>query len=106
MTRERKEGSRRPGGVLRAFRWVFISRRNGRVTVAQWPNLPLAIFLLCTLASRIFHPSGAAATFVRVVGVAALIGWALDEVARGVNPFRRMLGAAVLVTTVVLLVLR
>jgi hypothetical protein len=105
MTLEPNEKTRRPGRVLRGFRWAFVSRRNDRVTVAQWPNLPLAIFLVCTVASRVFHPAGVAATFVRVVGVVALIVWALDEMARGVNPFRRLLGGAVLVTTVVLLVL-
>ena len=37
-----------------------------------------------------------AATFTRGVGSVALVVWALDELLRGVNPFRRALGAVVL----------
>jgi hypothetical protein len=84
---------------------MFVSRRSGRLVVAQWPNLPLAIFLVAAAASRIFRPSGDAATFLRVLGIVALVVWALDELMRGVNPFRRILGGAVLVATVVGLVL-
>jgi hypothetical protein len=98
MTRERAE---RAGTAVRALRWLFVSRRTGRLTVAQWPNVPLAVFLLASVASRVFHPSGGVATFLRVLGIVALIVWALDELARGVNPFRRILGAVVLVATVV-----
>jgi hypothetical protein len=90
---------------VRAVRWLFVSRRTGRLTVAQWPNLPLGVFLLAAAASRIFHPSGGGATFLRTLGAVALVVWALDEVLRGVNPFRRFLGGAVLVATVVGLVL-
>jgi hypothetical protein len=57
-------------------------------------------FLLASVASRVFHPSGGATTFLHVLGVVALLVWALDEIVRGVNPFRRLLGGAVLVATV------
>jgi hypothetical protein len=106
MTPERERRPERSGTAVRALRWAFVSRRHGCLTVAQWPNVPLAIFLLATVASRVFHPARAAATFLRVLGVVALVVWAFDEVARGVNPFRRMLGVAVLVATVALLILR
>jgi hypothetical protein len=79
---------------------MFVNRRSGRLTVTQWPNLPLAVFLLAAVASRIFRPSGGTATFLRVLGLVTLIVWALDELIRGVNPFRRILGGAVLVATV------
>jgi hypothetical protein len=84
---------------------MFVSRRSGRLTVAQWPNLPLALYLVTAAASKIFRPSGDPATFLRVVGFVALVVWALDELIRGVNPFRRILGGAVLVASVVGLVL-
>jgi hypothetical protein len=42
-------------------------------------------------------PDGAV-TAVTAVGTVALVVWALDELVRGVNPFRRLLGAGVLVT--------
>jgi hypothetical protein len=73
--------------------------------VAQWPNLPLAVFLLTAAVSGIVRPSGGAATFLRTLGVVALVVWALDELIRGVNPFRRVLGGGVLAATVVGLVL-
>jgi hypothetical protein len=33
----------------------------------------------------------------KVVAIGSLIFWALDEVVRGVNPWRRFLGVAVLI---------
>jgi hypothetical protein len=39
-------------------------------------------------------------TAVEVTGTAALVIWAVDEIVRGVNPWRRMLGAVVLAATV------
>jgi hypothetical protein len=105
MTPEQAGRAERSGRAERAVRWLFVSRSTGRLTVAQWPNLPLAVFLVVSAVSRIFHPSGDAETWLRVLGVIALIAWALDELVRGVNPFRRILGAAVLAVTVADLVL-
>ena len=87
------------GCAAAVLHWMFINRRHGRVTIAQWPNVPLAAFLLISAASRIFHPSGGTGTLVRALGLVALSGWALDELMRGVNPFRRILGGAVLAAT-------
>ncbi len=44
----------------------------------------------------LFHPSGAVGTVVDVVASVALIAWAVDELVRGVNPWRRILGGGVL----------
>ena len=82
--------------IRRVANWSFRSRRTGAITVAQWPNAPLVIFGVVTVALRSFHPSGGIATAGRVVAGLALLVWALDEVVRGVNPFRRMLGVVVL----------
>jgi hypothetical protein len=38
---------------------------------------------------------------VSVVATVALLWWSIDEIVRGVNPFRRILGAVVLVAVVV-----
>jgi hypothetical protein len=85
---------------------MFVSRHSGRVTVAQWPNAPLWAFIVLSVVSRVFHPSGGLATLLRVLAVAALVVWAIDELVRGVNPFRRILGAAVLLATVANLAFR
>jgi Na+/citrate or Na+/malate symporter len=80
---------------------MFASRRTGRITITQWPNIPLWLFIVVAVVTRISHPSGSAATLARTVAVVALLVWALDEVLRGVNPFRRALGLAVVVVTLV-----
>ena len=92
--------------IRRVGNWFFCNRQTGAITVAQWPNVPLVIFVLVTVALRSFHPSGGIATAGRVVAGLALFVWALDEVARGVNPFRRMLGVVVLGTGIAGLALR
>jgi hypothetical protein len=106
MTPERAGRAERSGTAVRAFRWLFVSRQTGRLTVAQWPNIRLGVFLLAAVVSRVFHPSGPPATFLRIIGVVGLIAWAVDEIVRGVNPFRRILGGAVLVATVANLIWR
>jgi hypothetical protein len=44
----------------------------------------------------LLDPSGDLRTGLDVIGTAALAIWAVDEIARGVNPFRRLLGCFVL----------
>ena len=82
--------------VVRIVDWAFRDRRTGRIVIAQWPNAALAVWLAATVASAVLTPGGAGRTALRVVAVGALTWWAVDEVARGVNPWRRALGAVVL----------
>jgi len=88
------------GIVRRALRWMFLNRRTGRITVAQWPNIPLSVFILLSIALVSIRPSGHTEMVVRVSSDVALLVWAVDEVVRGVNPFRRILGFVVLVATI------
>jgi hypothetical protein len=81
--------------------WLFRDRRTGRITIAQVPNAPLIVFLVATGVRWVVHPSGTGGTVVRVTGAVALVVWAGDEVLRGVNPWRRLLGGVVLAVTVV-----
>lgn len=81
--------------------WLFLDRRTGRIVIAQRPNLTLTLWLVCLVVARLTHPHGAWSTALRIVGAVALVAWAGDEIARGVNPWRRLLGAAVLVGAVV-----
>jgi hypothetical protein len=85
----------------RSLRWLFLNRRTGRITIAQWPNIWLSVFLVASIVMRIVRPAGTAETVLQWLVRVALMLWALDEVLRGVNPFRRLLGLAVLVATVV-----
>ena len=79
------------------IRWMFEDRKSGRLVIAQAPNLPLWVFLGAWLASAVFHPSGRTGLLIKGVELFALTIWAADEVFRGVNPWRRMLGAGGLV---------
>jgi hypothetical protein len=68
--------------------------------VVQWPNVSLWLYIAASLAARTSHPSGRAHEILRLVVAASLLIWALDEMARGVNPFRRFLGLAVAAATI------
>ena len=70
--------------------------RNGQVTLAQWPNPALAVWLVTVLVGWTGVLGAARSTTLADVGMGALIVWALDELIRGVSPFRRLLGAVVL----------
>ena len=80
-----------------ALGWIFRDRKTGRIVIVQFPNLPLGVWIGASLLRRVLSPSGHLATFLFVVAAAALLVWAVDEVVRGVNPWRRFLGAAVVV---------
>jgi hypothetical protein len=73
------------------FDWLFRDRRTGAIVVLQGPNVALIVFIVTRLADLVWPHAvfGAVATV-------ALVVWAVDEVLRGVNPWRRVLGAVVL----------
>ena len=72
--------------------WLFRNRETGKITIWQWPNIPLWVFLVARVAQAIFDGS-----WLGVVATIALVIWALLELVKGVNPFRRLLGLAVLI---------
>jgi hypothetical protein len=80
--------------------WLFRNRRTGGVTVVQLPNASLGIFLAATAVRLLASPHGGVRTAVDVAANVALLCWAGDELIRGVNPFRRMLGGVVLAIVV------
>lgn len=73
---------------------MFRNRQTGEITIAQFPNLSLWIVLAVMVLRRVMAPNGSIATSVDAVGAAALVWWSLDELIRGVNPWRRLLGIA------------
>ena len=84
-----------------AFDWLFRNRQTGRITIAQFPNVPLWIFIAGAAVRRFADTHGDVDAALTVVTTAALVVWALLELFRGVNPFRRMLGGGVLMVTLV-----
>jgi len=93
------------GWGRRTVRWMFVSRRTGKITIAQWPNAWLSVFLVATIVTRVV-PAGATEAVLSWVALVGLTVWAIDEVVRGVNPFRRGLGLAVLAATAIGIALR
>ena len=96
---ENETGEGRPPGrgdvVIRLTDWLFRDRRTGRITIAQVPNPALLVFLTGAVVARLTRPS-TLADAASTVGRVALAVWAVDEIVRGVNPWRRLLGAGVL----------
>ncbi len=86
--------------------WLFRSRETGRITIAQFPNVPLGLWLVASAVQWMFHPSGTVDTGLTVLATAGLIWWAADELVRGVNPWRRFLGGVVLALQVAKLAAR
>ena len=74
------------------------------MVIAQWPNVALGIWLVATVVEALADPGGRPGSALRLVGRLALAWWAGDEILRGVNPWRRMLGAIVLAGLVASLV--
>lgn len=86
--------------------WLFRNRETGEITIAQFPNPPLWI-LVAAVVARWFVPEDSGwHTAFGAIALAALVWWAGDEIVRGVNPWRRILGASVLVIALALLVVR
>jgi hypothetical protein len=85
--------------------WTFENRRTGGLTIAQVPNASLIVFIVAAAASHIV-PSGVWRDTTLVAMYGGLLVWAGDEMIRGVNPFRRALGAVVAGATIASLVLR
>ncbi len=67
---------------------MFRNRATGEITVAQFPNVAISIYLI-TVVLRWFMPSNSVLDWI---AAGALAWWAIDELFRGVNPWRRLLG--------------
>ncbi len=77
----------------------FGSLRLKGLVIAQFPNAPIAIWMLAALSARFL--SGDAESVALAIASVSLTAWAYLELAQGVNWFRRLLGATALVYVVV-----
>lgn len=77
------------------FDWWFRNRKTGRITVGEPANLPIKIVTITTLVG-VLLPRGTLRERLGEVAVLALAWWAVDEAARGVNPYRRSMGGVAL----------
>lgn len=69
------------------------------MTIVQFPNKLLGIALAAAALNLVVR--GPVQAFVAAVFYLALALWAYDEITKGVNRFRRLLGLAVLLYIVV-----
>jgi uncharacterized membrane protein YhhN len=79
------------------LQWFFRNRVTGAVTIAQAPNLVLWIVIAAGVLLWVWPSPGRTNVVLEIVLKGGLMVWAADEIFRGVNPWRRCLGAAVLV---------
>jgi hypothetical protein len=70
-----------------------------RFPVVQFPNAPLALAILAGVVASRVH--GTSHSYAMAVAYLALTVWAYEELTRGVNWFRRGLGAAFVVILIV-----
>ena len=74
--------------------WWLCDRRTGNWVIGQWPNPAIWVFAIASVVA--WSPFDWLDPQLRLVGSGALIVWGADELFRGVNPFRRVLGGSVL----------
>ena len=84
--------------VWRAFKHLTTLGYPRRYPLVQFPNLPLIIALICGYGSR--HIRGTGHAYLLAVAYLAMTIWAYEELVRGTNWFRRLLGLAFLVILV------
>jgi len=75
---------------------MFRSRKTGKITMAQLPNWSLTLWFLASGVMWLVHPQGWVHDVLVVIASGALALWAADELLRGVNRFRRLIGFATL----------
>ena len=81
--------------MRRFLHWFFRNRETGEVTIAQAPNLVLWVVIAAGVLLWVWPPPGNTGVALKFIFKGGLLVWAVDEVFRGVNPWRRCLGAAV-----------
>ena len=89
------------GRKLTAWQWMFQSRKTGRLSIVAWPNLALWVWIAIGITRRLTPMDGWVDEVLVVAGTGALVVWAADELLRGVNPWRRLLGFAALISIAV-----
>jgi hypothetical protein len=71
---------------------------GGSRPIVQFPNPPLIVSLVCGLVAGSLEGEGA--RIASALSTVALTAWAHEELADGVNAFRRLLGLAFVVLSV------
>lgn len=80
------------------FKW-FITDKKGKVAIAQWPNLPLALWAVFNVIAY-FSDDNIKNGFSFLAKI-FLLAWAYFELTKGSSPFRRVFGLIVMAVVVI-----
>lgn len=75
--------------------WWLRDKQTGEITLGQRPNPAILVWLVTALV-RWLDVWPERSDELRWIGAGALVVWGLDELVRGANPLRRLVGALVL----------
>jgi hypothetical protein len=92
-----------PSGLWRAFKRLTQLGWPRSFPIVQFPNAPLIIAVLAGRIATQTH--GTTHAYASAVSYLAMTIWAYEELAHGVNWFRRLLGLAYAISTIVHLAL-
>ncbi len=83
--------------MIKVKEWLdnFIRDKHGHIVLWQNPNIPLWLWFISTILSRIL-PYGQADFVASLVSFGSIFTWAYLEITSGVNGFRRSVGCLVL----------
>ena len=81
--------------------WWFRNRQTGRITVGQFPNWPLFAIVIGWVVRSVAAEGSTAHTVTGWAVTVLWLYWGGDEIVRGVNPWRRALGSAVVAITII-----
>jgi hypothetical protein len=73
---DRDEATTQGGGsskFRRIVRWMFVNRRAGGITLAQWPNVALSVFITLSIAQRLNIARATPQTSLRLISVVAIL---------------------------------
>ena len=84
------------GHRVGSWRWWFEHRETGEITIAQFPNWPLWGVGAAWLVRAVTDDGSGLHRLAGVALPVLWLVWGTDELVRGVNPWRRVLGATVL----------
>ena len=76
----------------------FFSDKHGNLVLWQMPNAPLLLWLLFLVIAN--ETTGATSDWFHKASTISLMIWALLELGYGTTPFRRILGACILLLLV------
>lgn len=81
--------------------WLFRDPRSGKLAILHLPNLPILLWLGTLVARLVVEAGTTVHTLLAWAGWITLGWWAVDELVRGLSPFRRLLGLGGCVAVVV-----